>query len=260
MGVILTPLEMTGRIGEFTAYKRKGSDKIIFRRKGGPSKKQVLQDPHFETTRLHLSDFGACNKLTAGIRRAIARIKHLGDPNFTGALNKTAKNIQEMNTEAFRGQRSIFLSRHRHMLSGFQLNSNYPFDGLLRHPLSVHTDRAQASATVVIPHIQPGIALALPWQAPFYRVIITLGIVGDILYHPNGFHPSVTTYPHSIATEWRFQAAESEQTELFLQLQEPLPNEASLVLGIGIEMGKPDRHGVIATARYAGSAKILEVF
>ncbi|WP_298711432.1 hypothetical protein [Chitinophaga sp.] len=251
---------MTGKIGEFTAYKRKGSDKIIFRRRSGPSKKDILQAPRFEGTRMHLSDFGACNKLTASIRRAVFSIKHLGDPNFTGALNKAAKHIQEQNTEAYRGQRSIYLSRHRHMLTGFHLNNNHPFDGLLRHPLAVHTDRAQASATVVIPHIQPGIALALPWQAPFYRITMTLGIVGDVLFGTDGFHPAVTTYPHSTATEWRFQAAESEQTELSLQLQEPLPAEASLVLGIGIEMGKPDRYGVIETVRYTGSAKILEVF
>jgi len=40
MAELLSGFEFTGRLGNITAYKMKGSDKIILRTRGGASKKE----------------------------------------------------------------------------------------------------------------------------------------------------------------------------------------------------------------------------
>jgi hypothetical protein len=41
----------TGSLGELSAYRLRGTDRIIIRRKSGPSKKQIKQNHRFEMTR-----------------------------------------------------------------------------------------------------------------------------------------------------------------------------------------------------------------
>ena len=43
-------IEFTGSVGMLSAYRIKGSDKIILRKKGGPKKKQVLTSQKFKRT------------------------------------------------------------------------------------------------------------------------------------------------------------------------------------------------------------------
>lgn len=50
-------IEFTGSVGMLSAYRMKGSDKIILRKKGGPKKKQVLTSQKFKRTRENMAEF-----------------------------------------------------------------------------------------------------------------------------------------------------------------------------------------------------------
>ncbi len=255
-------LDLPAILGNLTAYRRKGSDKLILRRPGGPSKKQFLEDPGFDMTRKNLSDFGACNKMTNSFRHAISPLLHLGDPNFTGALNQLFRIIQRKPSGSERGVRSVLLSHHREIAKGFTLNRDHPFEGILRDYIPIQTDRQQLTATITLPAITPGINLRLPWKAPYYRIVLSLGITGDVIHGERGFESTYTGFGHGhpARTEWHHQEANAEGTQLTVQLTGQVPDNASFVAGIGIEMGMPDRYGEIVHVRYAGSARILEVF
>ncbi len=107
MAKAISNLDLAVMLGNLTAYRRRGSDKLILRRPGGPSKKQIMEDYNFDETRKNMSDFGACTKATKGLRDAILPLLHLGDPNFTGRLNQLFKKIQHMPSGTLRGARSI---------------------------------------------------------------------------------------------------------------------------------------------------------
>lgn len=256
-------LDLPAILGNLSAYRRRGSDKLILRRPGGFSKKQFLNDPGLEATRNNLSDFGGCNKMTNAFRHAISPLLRLGDPNFTGALNQLFRMIQRKPSGTLRGVKSILLSQNRGMVSGFTLNRDRPFEGILRDYIPVEVNREQLTVTIALPALSPGINLRIPWEAPYYRIILSLGIAGDIIYGEKGFESTYSGpgYGRLAQTEWCHQEADAGPTQLSVQLTgQVIPDSASLIVGIGIEMGMPDKYGEIVHVKYAGSAKVLEVF
>lgn len=260
MATLDGPFNFRGKMGKLSAYKRKGSDKIILRVGSGPSKEQIHLAPQFERTRENNSEFKACTMLTAGIRGAVFPVKHLGDPNFTGALNKLGKRLQLLDPEAERGQRGVYLSRHKQMLRGFSFNLEDPFDSVVRHPPVVQTDRASAAATVTIPALVPGVSLVLPWKAPFLRFVVSLGAVGDVYFTDGMFQSVAVSNAQFQLTPWQHVNAQIEETAVSVQLRKGVDEGASLVLAIGIELGMPDRFGEMEWIQGAGAVKILAVF
>lgn len=260
MATLHSLIDFTGTIGNITAFKRNGTGKTYLRQANGPTRKQILQAPAFQTTRELNNEFRACTMLTAGIRRAIYPLKHLGDANFTGALNKLAKKIQTLDTTGIRGERNIYLSRHRHMLKGCSLHQERPFDGILRHPVSVQPDRENASATVLIPAIIPDVNLFLAGKGLFSRFVITLSTVGDVLFTDKTPQRMDKYYLAQHHTPWLHMEDSADAATIDLQLGSGIPEQVSLVLGIGIETGRPDRFGEMELMKKNGSAKILEVF
>lgn len=252
-------LDMEGNLGQLSIYRQYGSEKVYVRRKGGPTKEQIRNHPNFERTRWNNAEFKACTMMTQSIRHALFPLRHLGDPLFTGALNKLAKAIQKTDT-ADLGQRCVYLSRNRHMLQGFPLNLLHPFDGIVRSPVTVQPDRAAGSAIVSIPELVSGIHLHLLRDAPYYRFCITLGAVGDITF-ANGEHQRMTQMPFaSHAANWQHLQSPSAAATVQLQLPQEFPEAVTFVLGIGIEQGAPDGAGVITAVKRSGSAKVLGVF
>jgi len=255
-----SPFDFSGKMGNFSVYKMKGSDKLIVRKKGGPTKKQVKLSPRFERTRENNAEFAACTRLTAGIRRALFPLRHLGDIRFTGGLNKLAKQIQRLDDKGERGQRSVYLSRHGDMLAGFNFNQQAAFDSVLRHPVTVKADRKNVAAAVTIPRLMPGISLSLPWNAPFYRFVVVLAAVGDVVLTKGRFLPVECAGVEMSYTAWSHAKATTDATDIRLQLEEGVKKGVSLVLAIGVEAGMPDRYGEMETIAGPGAAKILTVF
>lgn len=253
-------IDFTGSLGNYSAYKRPGSDKTYVKKKGGPSKKQIKTAPQFELTRQNNSEFTACTMLTAGIRVAVFPVKHLGDSDFTGVLNGFAKKLQLLDETGERGKRSLFLSKHRYMLMGFNFNKNHAFDTVVRHPLAVKTFPKTARATVTIPRLVPGVSLNLPWKAPFYRFIVSLGPVGDVELKGEGFKSAEAGAIQFHYTAWQHTDAPAVEQTINIKLPKVPGESASVMLAAGIEMGMPDRFNEIETVRRAGAARILALF
>ncbi len=260
MALLNGPLDFNGRIGKISAYKMKGCDKTVIRVGSGPSKKQIQESPTFARTRENNAEIKGSTLLTAAVRHALFPVKHLGDTKFTGALNSLFRQVLALDSEGERGKRSVYLSRNRQMLKGFGLNLDHPFDGVLRHPVSIQADRENAAATVTFPNIIPNINLHLPWEATFYQFVVSLGVVGDIVYNINGHMHTTDSHAQFHTTEWQHRDAHADEAEIRIQLDKEIPEDASLVLSIGIQMGMPDRFGVLEVVRYTGTAKVVEVF
>jgi len=260
MAILSGGITFTGALGNLSAYKVKGSDKIIIRSKGGASKEQILHSPRFQRTRENNAEFGGCGYAGKAIRQVLFPLKHLADYNFTPTLNKLAKSIQLLDDVNDRGKRSILLSRYHYLLEGFQLNQKNPFDSMLRHPVRCEVERETGSATIALPQLLPGLNLMMPWQYPFYRFVATLGLVEDISYKEDHYKSNEATLPPvSAVTAWQSVKQSFEAQHMTLQLHDltKLDDTKTMLVGIGIEMGTPISSQVIDRAKYAGAAKIL---
>lgn len=260
MAFLTDGINFTGSLGKLSAYKVRGSDKIIVRTKGGATKAQIRQSPVFERTRENNTEFAGCGYAAKNIRQVLYPVKHLADYNFTPMLVKLAKSIQLLDTTGDRGQRSIDLSRHRYLLEGFQLNRKNTFDSVLRHPVQCTIERETGTAEVQLPGLLPGLNLLLPWQYPFFRFVITFGIVANIGFNGINYRNAENQpLPVSAHTEWQLVKRHSEAQRILLALTDLglLNDDSTLLVGIGIEMGMPVTDQVIERVRYVGCGKIL---
>ncbi|HEY1166391.1 MAG TPA: hypothetical protein VGE90_14525 [Chitinophaga sp.] len=260
MATLEEGFEFTGSLGKFSAYRMKGSDKIIIRKKGGPSRQQVLKSKNFVRLRENMKEFPGVGKAVRAIRSPLRHVKHLAGYNFTSDLTIACKQIQLLDPAGDRGGRSIFLSQHRYMLAGFRLNKKQPFLGMVGGPVSCIFKRETKSALIQLPGLVKGINLHLPWKQPLYRFSMSLGVVPDIIYEKDGYndHADEWTDTH-LDTEWHIadEPFQSRTLELKLDNRSSLKDTQTLIFAIGIEMGMPTPYGDIEEVQYAGSACIL---
>lgn len=264
MAILNNALGFTGRLQNVTAYKMKGSDKIILRAKGGASKTKIMHSPTFARTRENFTEFGGCARVTKDIRLAIHAVKHLADFNFTGALNALAKTIQLMDNTNARGERGILISQYRYLLEGFQLNRSHTFDSVVRHPLRYTMDRETVSATVQLPELIPGLNLHIPWYNPVFRFVTALGVVPDRTFTGPGYGMRNDTAHFPVASEcsgWHSinKPVTAGTIALQLDVTSSVPAECTMLLSVGIEMGIPVSDAVTDVVKRVGCGKILGV-
>lgn len=266
MARITNGLQFEGSIGSMSAYKQKGSDKIILRTKGGPSKHKVATSASFAIVRRNNKEFGGCSKLGTGIRGAIVGLSFLADYNLSSPLNAIAKTIQKTNVEEELGKRPVLLSLNRDMLVGFNFNRQLLLDSVLRLPLQVTIDRENRSALLSIPRIIPEINLKQYGNNPLFRLVASLGFVSDMVFDEasNKYIPSNREVHGTCVCEfgqWHTvrEMVEAQQIELRYPLEIALTEHDSIVIAFGIAFGYPLSDSVVAKSRYAGCGKIVAV-
>jgi hypothetical protein len=252
-------LDISGSLGMFSFYKRKDSDKVILRTKGGATRKQIEKSPKFALTRLNNDEFGDAAKGGCAIRLAIFHIRHLADYNFTPPMNALCRSIMKMDTEKALGTRRLKFSQYRHLLDGFNLNKRYPFNNVVKPPIYCTIDRTTSSATVQLPELTPGINMSLPWQYPMYRIIVSIGILHDGGADRDYAASAPLLINQPVTTGWRLaaQAYKGETIVLQPETLKKMRDDDTLVVSIGIEMGTLISDAVIERVKYAGSGKIL---
>lgn len=254
----------TGSLGNLSAYKRRGSDKIIMRTKGGASKSKIKTDPAFTLTRMNNTEFGGASTAGAFVRQAVYGVKHLADPELSSQLTSFTSTILKLDIVNARGQRAIHFSQYRQLLEGFNLNRQLLFNTVIRHSVTSEVFRNTGSARLLLPGLLPGINIYTPPQYHLYRFIMVLGTIPDILYMSTvspeyGPAQPVQYNPEMLYTDW-FSVKEPWPAQSFnIELKNftSLPNSHSLVLSIGIEFGYPLSNQIVKPIAHAGSACIL---
>ena len=263
MARLTSHLTFTGSIGDLTAYTMRGTDGVILRSKSGPTKEEIKHSPAYNITRRNNSEFGGRSTATSGIMRGLYLQKPLADYRIAGTLNALLKPIQVLDTESEFGKRNVCLSKQPHLLAGFQLNNQAPFDTIVRTPVVYTLSREELRATIDIAELVPGINLVVPNDHPYYRFQAMLAIVPDVFSAGDNYKadPSYDRlFPEAVRTEWFPLESGSPDIHLALQLPTPPVNAAfSVMLSIGICMGKVGHGGKIEQVKKAGAAKIVAV-
>jgi hypothetical protein len=262
MATLEEGIAFTGSLGQLTAYRIKGSDKIILRKKGGPKKKQVLTSKAFARTRENMNEFYGVGLAVRALRAPLIHVKDLSEHNFTSTLTKICKKIQLLTPVGERGQRSILLSQHSYMLAGFRLHKKHPFLSIVTGPVGCIFNREAKTAVVQLPRLIKGINLHLPWKQPFYRFRISLGLVPDVIYENGKYNDHIDEWAKTNQdTTWHLatEPFQSQAVKLRLNTPEDIKDSQTLLLAIGIEMGAPTPSGVIEEVKYTGAACILTV-
>lgn len=262
MAQLIGDILFTGSLQKLSAYKMRGSDKIILRKKGGPSREKIKKSPRFELTRRNNMEFGGRATAAQKVKRILHPLQFLADYNFTGPLNALLKPIQTMDTVNELGQRNILLSQNPRLLEGFTLNRRFLFDTIVRNPIAYTLSKDSLQASIDIPALMPNLNFVAPGNYQWYRFIAVMGIVPDLFYTAHGYKPMENHkdfYPEIQETAWLPVNSASAPVTLSLQVNdEPKTSSYSCMLAIGIAFGTMIE-GTVQPVRYIGGAKIVAV-
>ena len=257
---------MEGSVGALSYYTRRGSDKIIVRTKGGPSKNAIRKSPKFEAMRLNQSEWKGCTAFASILRYTFGGLHRLADYNLTPVLNAFAKNLQKTDEQGEKGKRKIALSAYRYTLNDFQFNRGHPLSNVLRISPAAAIHRQELRAEVSIPYLNTAIHLNNFTRLPYFRIVVGFGAVSDLVYN-EGSHSYIpcNTALHDISQAYTgaWQPSESIQPESKIEIQlDPdlvpaLTDEVTLVVSIGVEFGKVGFTGLPEEVKYAGCGKVM---
>ncbi|OQP58130.1 hypothetical protein A3860_07330 [Niastella vici] len=257
MPKLIGSLQFIGSLDNMSAYKMRGSDKIILRKKGGPSKKQIKQDPHFDLTRRNNKEFGGRSKLAAQIKNALFPLRSLTDYNITGPLNALLKHIQKLDTENEYGKRNVLISKNPRLLEGFTLNRKNLLESIISTPFLWSLQKDQV--IIDVPGLLPGINFIVPGDYSWYQFTAVAGLVPDLYYHEHGYRPKDDRvhFRDLAYSDWLPVNTPSPAGKLIVTgLPEQKPENCSLMIAVGIAFGTIQR-GEIEQVKYVGAGKVI---
>lgn len=205
MGVMTPGFEFTGSVGNLSAYRMRGSDKIIIRTKGGASKEKIKKAPQFELTRRNNHEFGGRSTTVKWIRRMLHPVKELADYNIAGSLNALLKPVQALDAISEWGKCNVCLSKAPHLLEGFSFNKHNSFDSIVRNPVRCTITKESLTANIELPELMPGINFFVPGRFAFFSHVVSFGVVPDVFYGKNNYHAATgynEFYPSTVYTNW----------------------------------------------------------
>jgi hypothetical protein len=259
------PFAFTGKLDMLSAYRMRGVDKIVVRRKGGPSAEKVKTSPSFKNTRHTMSEFGGCSRHGSYVRMAMLQLRRLSDYNFGSDINSIMRQVQLRDGTGEWGRRRITLSEHTRLLEGFLTTKKAPsFDSIARTPVYYTMDRANRSARIEIPELMRDINYFPQNNHAMFRLTATLGIVPDVTFDvaakeylpPTWYNRSY--YSISASTDWNPSLKGMKNSVLELAMDVLPPDDRwTLMLSIGIEYGAFRESGKIEEVPRFGAAKIL---
>lgn len=259
---------MTGGFGNASFYTRRGSDKVIVRIKGGASKEKIKSSPKFEGFRLQQKEWKGCTAFASVLRYAFGGLHRLADYNLTPVLNGFAKNLQKTDTINAVGTRNVCLSGLRYTLENFNLNRTYPFNTVLRVMIQAAVNRETGSATVQVPRINTETDVLNVQRLPYFRLIVSLGVVSDLVYNEAGNEytpavPEIHGVSEVVTGNWLPAENRLDEQTISVQLDDDtrryFTDKCTLILSMAVEFGKVGFTGEPVEVKYAGSAKVVAV-
>jgi hypothetical protein len=268
MAIIKGAFQMEGSISGVSFYSMAGSDKVIMRTKGGPSKRKMKEGKEFELVRKHQTEWAACVLFSRGLKWAMGDNYRLADYNVSPVWNGIGKKLINLDEESALGERHLRISAYREAIVGFSLNKNFSFNAVMRAIPTFEVDKEKRSAKIRFPQINTEYDLLNVQKLPYFRLIATLGVVSDIHYHPENprdkYEPALKAANgtrQSITTEW-FSAhdiipEQSLEIGFDESMQEYRSDYDTLLLSVGIEFGTTAFGGKIEGVKRAGCARII---
>jgi hypothetical protein len=259
MAQLIGNIQFTGSLQDISAYKMRGSDKIILRKKGGPTKKQIKDSPRFDLTRRNNKEFGGRAKAAQHIKHILHPLLFLADYNITGPLNALLQPIQKMDTSSEWGTRNILLTKNPRLLEGFTLNRRYYFESIVRTPVSCTIQKEEV--IVDLPALLPEINFMVPGNYSWYQFIAVAGLVPDLYYTEDGYRPKGNGhyFPDYATSDWLPVNTPTPAGKLIVKgLPPQKPDTCSMLVALGIAFGTMQGQE-IQPVKYIGAAKVIGV-
>jgi len=202
------------------------------------------------------------------MRSAIGETYRLADINLCPVWTGMGRKILKLDNVNEIGKRHLRFSECKQELEGYNLNKKYPITSILKVSPMAELNRETLQATVSVPRINTSTDLENIQRLPYFRLILCLGLVSDMMYNPDGriskYKPVIDELNGeriSLIGEWLSTndiiSPQVLSVRLYEDLLPLLTDDVTVLLSMGVEFGTVGFGGVIEQVKRAGCGKIL---
>lgn len=254
-------IQFKGRLAQYLGTR--GEKKNIIREQKFVTKERIRNDPEYERTRRHISEF-------KGVAVAIADLMDCfdGSGNSFGGkgyrqelMRRTMQMLKK--GAGVDGERSFDAGPNKHLLRGMEMNRADKFSTRFaaKFSLTVNTDRNQAVMTVA-PFLENKVQK--PKAAKWYIVKLYVGVLSDLVMGADGKYESANPNLYQLVqvVESAPQDPVGSNAGFSLTATLPgspvLPSSAVLVVSASVEFYN-DVNGNLGLLAQGNGLKILEI-
>lgn len=249
-----TDLNITGKIGDITFYKR--GDKTIIRLNEGISRHQIKNMPNMVNNRLNRREFVACSKTASAIYTNFNKLLIEISLKYRTTKNNLVsllRRVQQDLSYLPLGTRTIQIS---------SVLFDYSFSQILFNDIAKMAIIYEATATNInirVPKFNPNLLITAPAGATHYRLIFSIELMENVTFNQKTKNYNRPEIKYKETKYGIYQKLSPPVTvEEFIFFYNCIGN-CNVILAVGIAFYK--KNGGVYTNLYTDNgAKILDVF
>lgn len=218
-----TPLALEVPKG-YRKYKIKGVNKEIIAKKGGPTAAQIKSKASYKELRKNQKEFGIASMMAKTLRQSLSSgMSEICETYVSGKLTAQFRNLAKME-EGETGTRPLFLSKHGHLLNGFDFNSNAPYEEIFGAKYFVKPGSQRGQVILHFPSFIPEKTFRAPEEATNFKITTRLIALSDYQFD----HTSESYEPLNKDLHGKFGTYESAMLPLLKIQTEPMTGMVSV--------------------------------
>ena len=163
----------------YRKYRLKGIDREIIAKKGGPTAKQIKTNESYKELRNNQKEFGVASMMAKTLRQSLSTgMSEICETYVSGKLTAQFRNLAKME-EGQTGTRPLFLSKHGHLLNGFEFNSKAPYDKIFGAKYFVKPGSQRGQVILHFPAFVPEKTFKSPKGATNFKITARLIALSD---------------------------------------------------------------------------------
>lgn len=176
-----TPIEVEVPKG-YRKYSLKGVNHPIIARKGGPTAKQIKTKASYKELRNNQKEFGVASQMAKTLRQSLSTgMSEICETYISGKLTAKFRNLAKME-EGKTGTRPLFLSKHGHLLNGFEFNSSAPYEKVFGAKYFIKPGSQRGQVILHFPSFIPSKTFMFPKDATNFKITARLIALSDYQY------------------------------------------------------------------------------
>lgn len=163
----------------YRKYKIKGVNKEIIAKKGGPTASQIKSKASYKELRNNQKEFGVASMMAKTLRQSLSSgMSEICETYVSGKLTAQFRNLAKME-EGQTGTRPLFLSKHGHLLNGFEFNPQAPYEKIFGAKYYVKPGSKRGQVILHFPAFIPEKTFKYPKGATNFKITARLIALSD---------------------------------------------------------------------------------
>lgn len=208
----------------YRAYKIKGVKETIIARKGGPSGSDIQTKSSYQQLRNNQKEFGVASNLSKVLRQSLSGcMSEICESYVSGKLTAQFRNIAALENGTT-GTRPLTVSKHGHLLNGFEFNSKAPYNKVFGAKYFVKNGSRKGQVILHFPAFVPQDVFECPAEATNFKVNARLVALSDYSFDAkSGSYRPIAEEVHG-----KFGSYESNMLPVLKIPTEPMTGQVSI--------------------------------